>query len=293
MSTEEKNRVINLLDMVGKYWAIITAFISGIALVVSFLLKWAMYIYAKAFYDFWTIPDYYIQSSNENTVFEFLLIIVAVIVFMFIAYIYFGCLEKSKKEKKHISMILLIMLVPFLWYFTMMVLMNMDGYSWRDLLFFTFTKGYTLLGYIILFSVVIYLVGYGAFMSVLMLLEMADSIKNVRLNELNGKKIMLMISFLFVVWLIVCWSIYSSKLSTSETGKELEIVEIEAAQYVIIAEYGDQWIVKECILNDDTVIVNKDDYSCIEIDGYSVRHFENSIENVDALVDYDEFEKMK
>ena len=252
------------------------------------------YVYgAKAFYEFWTIPDYYIESSNENTVFDFLLVLVAVIVFMFISYIYLWCFRKNKKEKKYINLIVQIFFVPFLLYVALMILMNMDGNSWWTLLILTFTGGHKLLFYTMPLTLVIYLLGYGAAMSVVMILEMADSIKNVKLSELNGRKVMLMLSFIFILWIILCSSIYSSKVSSCETGKELEIVDVGGTQYVVIVQYQDKWIVKECILKDATVFINKDNYSCIEISGFPIRHFENSIENVAALISYDEFEKMK
>ena len=89
--------------------------------------------------------------------------------------------------------------------------------------------------------------------------------------------------------------LYTMGRSIANYERELSVIEIDENQYVVLDKYDDKWIVKKCLIDDNSFLINSEHYMLIDISGKEViiKEMEPNKHIDDYMVTNEEFGNMK
>ncbi|MGN1167799.1 MAG: hypothetical protein ACI4S2_15380 [Lachnospiraceae bacterium] len=90
-------------------------------------------------------------------------------------------------------------------------------------------------------------------------------------------------------------SIYKDNRTTSSNANKVQVVDLEEASYIVIGQYKDKWILKECLEKDGEFKINYDHFMISNIEDRNIieKTLAKGMTVEDCLVDNLEFQELK
>ena len=279
LKKEVYDKISEIIKFLECHWVILTFCITGVATLIVGLFKGGAYLYTKAYYDFWGIPLDYINVDFTNTLYKFLISIflsILLIIISSIYYIIFSKIKHGEKAKLHI----------FFWVSSVfiMVTLGLLLYLIFQFPFLEIVRSVTqhpksFLGNIIAVSIMMF--GCIIFCSVFwnVILEIPFTRNNSQNNNEDKKSInirgvlRLMIIIILAITITICVEgriLYNSRLDSINETTELNIAQIDNKEYIVISQYKDSWILKECSSKGDDFQISKTNYMFYNLEGVTV-----------------------
>lgn len=271
--------VRKMIEYTSENLKVVTAMVSMISLIITGLFKALTYLYCRGQHDFWNIPANYITIDYQNILFKFLLMTVFVILIIGICTIYTYYFKKIKEKnrgiKKFLKLTCMIFAIPCFSIFIMAWYIIVE-FSIGEMLDYMNNDTSDFLVTILIFSILIGLllfsIGQWGF-------YLYDEEKQEDKQEKSKPKTLrktpkqwLVIGVIFLVSAIglLGYTVYDTGKSSCLGEVTVNVVDIKNKSFVIVDQYNDKWILKECILENDEVIINLDSYIIDDIIGNNI-----------------------
>lgn len=275
-----------LIENINENIAILTVLVSGLSLLVTALFKAGTYFYYKGYYDYWRIPENYINVNYENTLYKFLVTVIVTILLLGVSNIYTFCgltiMKKVNGYKKIVSGIVWLLSVPlFVITFLCTGLIIKFGISIKEIMIYiryemgSFMSEVGALWAFLWFALI--LCGYGIELIFMEFSksnkeESSDKEEDDTLNQNKRLRIVLLICcvgfLVMIAW--VGYTIYDAGRDSVLDRNRIDIVSIGDESYVVIDQYQDKWILKECKSVGNKFMINHDHYTIKDIIGEDI-----------------------
>lgn len=111
-------------------------------------------------------------------------------------------------------------------------------------------------------------------------------------------KRLIILFFILVITLAIAgeaYTIYSGNRTTSSNANKVQVVDIEEDSYIIIGQYKDKWILKECLEKDGEFKINYDHFMISNIEDRNIieKTLAKGMTVEDCLIDNLEFQELK
>ena len=294
MGTKDIDKVFKT---VNSNWAVIATILSGVATFGAFIIRGGMYVYTKAYYDFWNIPIEYLEMDNEMIIYKFIVMIVLLLITILFGNIYFEIIKVTFKRKKYLYVFIKIVAIPICIFGIFIIALLITGSSRKDIYEYLVETPFKIINYSILLSIMIFLIFLLSYLTVIMAKgltkDITNSLKTTKSSCINFKRIFIGAVVVIFGCIIVYACVYSNRIADCQNGKEIEIVTIDDKKYAVIGKYEEQWIIKECKFKGTDVYINHEEYMIQDITSYPIRHYQNGINAKDSILSYDVFGKLK
>lgn len=285
----DKDKTIKLIKTVKEALPLITVVASAISIVIVQIFKGGAYLLERGYYDFWNIPSVYIEVNSASKLFQFFLILsLTLITFCFVfVYDYFFLKIRYSKPKKIMGQVFMVLLIP--------VLMILICFGYLFYMVGTKQVIQALVQNPMLMLVqgtpLVIAMSSSVFGIALMCYplfadtgnhnekrnneEQKTQAKNPQkppsnpVSQVSSNKIIIAGSiFLTVLIIMLYWctfTIYQQGKADAGREKTIDIVTMSDKTYVVLKQYGDRWILKECLLSDEGLKINRDTYVFADI----------------------------
>lgn len=278
--SEEEKRKEQVKETLIKGWPIIT---SIVAIISAIIINSLVYLQQRAYFDFWKIPREYIRLESRNTLFEsFVWLIITFGIILLCNIVWFLIKEYAKKKK------LCFAILSFIFFFGVacvlfVVAWRDSGFGWNEIWMGIRYETKALLGKALLFEVLLMLLFVACIYCFHVILDLVSQIKKIK--EWDIRKMGYMCMVLVVAYVFICIILYSESKYTYANDNKLEIVTIEDRKYIVLAKVDEEWIIKECgIENEKDIYVSEEEYCIASISSYTIRSHVNSMNNRECLL---------
>ncbi|MBQ2802182.1 MAG: hypothetical protein IJF03_12450 [Lachnospiraceae bacterium] len=293
-----KKIVKDIVKYVDEHIEVVSAVASIISLLFIWAFKMGTYLYCKGCYDFWNIPVEYIAINYQNILYKFLVTVGGVFLFIGFSNIYtFLWIKVREIENRKVRIrkrVILILVIPFL-VIVFEVIYLLSQFSLMEVLAYVFYMPKFFWGITALITLMVApCVGLsGQF--IIDKYKEKDTIDQETLENDNKKTMVygIVIGIAFLGSLIgLSYSIYDIGKNSIAGKHKVDMVYIENNSYVIVGQYEDNWILKECFVDGEEVLINKSHYMFEDIVGKDVvlKELEKGIE--ECLISQAEYEKI-
>lgn len=285
------NNKKTMMEYLKEYWMLITSAVSGVYMVI----KGGAYVYCQGAYSAWKVPVNYVEINNANSLFDFCAkLLLCVLIVSYLVFFSFQFYKESKTNSglaKWIRLLLLFFVIPIL----PVVLLAFEMVINTPVLELG-VEGMVkelnaLVPYVIVMAIMCYFLtlelGIGfkeIFLRILQeqsslekgIIESAGSVKSQKPYKSHTTiywKVFVTV-FIFVLLFIVIGSIlYSSGREDVQFSESVHIVSIEENKYVVVSQYKDSWIIKECIAENDQLVINQDHFMISDIHERDIKRY--------------------
>lgn len=285
----KQKQIKKILKKLSSNWVIISGFVAGALAAISALFRGGSYLYYKGRYDFWNVPVYYIEVDYANTLFNFLLSAFIMMIFICISNLYCYLFWKFGKKKSIWKQILrkliLVMLLCAIVAAFFIIYLFYKGFAIE--LIKDYIKIYTwdFFKNVLKVSFVLFITMNGTGMLYVPMFSYKEKQENSdkrdkKEKERNNKKRKKMskknqkLLGIILIILGIFWGasgIYESGRHSAEFEKKISIVTLNEDNYLIVGQYGDNWILKKCKYeNEEIVEIEYDNYLIEDIQGKSI-----------------------
>ncbi len=257
--------------------ALITAMISVISIIVTAVFRAGTYLYYKGYYDFWNIPSAYIVVNYNDTLFKFLLSMSLVIIVIGISSIYMyyfrKIAEKNKGLNKILKLLCMMLIIPIFSICIFLVYMTIE-FSIDKILNYLCNMTSDFFATIISISIILFLLIILAGQWGYILYEEENRKEKQKIDKVKfqAKIISWMVGILVLI-LSILWLgyiIYDAGRNRISEDDTINVVYMQNKYFVVITQYDNKWILKECMLEEDGVMINSDHYMIENIIGYDI-----------------------
>lgn len=290
--------VKDIVEYADKHIEVVSAIASIISLLVVWIFKMGTYLYCKGCYDFWNIPVDYIAINYQNILYKFLVTVVGVVLFIGFSNIYtflwIKVREIKNKKVRIRKRVILILVIPFL-VIVFEVIYLLSQCSLLEVLAYVFYMPKFFWGITVLLSFMVASCVALCGQLTIDKYKEKDTIDQETLENDNKK----MMVYGIVIGIALLGSLIGLSYSIYDIGKnsiagkhKVDMVYIENNSYVIVGQYEDNWILKECFVDGEEVLINKGHYMFEDIVGKDVvvKELEKGIEK--CLISQAEYEKI-
>lgn len=316
MAKEKKTKI----GLIEKYLGLVTTIVTLLGIVFTGIFKGASYYYEKGYYDYWKIPEKYMEIDYFKVLMQFLNTFSVVLFIYTIGLIYVKIYDVVGRLWKVIMHIIPIILN---WVIILCMIWKLEGSLSYSL---NLGNREVLFTYIVIeiFLYIPEIILLHLFKSK----EKKDIIKDVRKDsknknntndnlidnakqdetkkgkqkrnkeKSNNNKVIIIIIFIMIVYIIgvlfiSCKYLYNTRKSNCININNFEVIEDEIGhQYVVLAIYNNKYFAKPCIVlhEHNKIVINLDKYKFMELDNNEVimYDFSNHI-NVHICYNNDEF----
>lgn len=263
---------------------------------LSFLWNVGLYITKSTWYEFLGIPSAYVEME-KFTLYRFFIMVIILLFIIIMGYIYgkiFGKYFKSKIKGKLLCLCLAI-LVPLLVFFLFTFYLLIKQNPLELILKYYFSDTRTIIYYVTTLSLCIYLIIYSSYLLGCLVEEIAKSVNRYNFRNVNNilrknfLPLLFMVALIFVLLAIWGKNFYRTYMNTN---RKIQVVEDNSVQYFVAGMYGDNWILKECLKENENIYINRDSFYLMNIKGKRICYVENALNFEEALVSGKEFREM-
>ena len=248
---------------------IVTLSCTLFGIMLQSILKGFSYLHYKAKFDLWNIPNELINVHYTNSLYGIIVSAVFIFLLFAISYILYSYgAEKNDKGKLKWKNIIAQQVVIVLSAIVMLIytfVIVFDDFNLINII--EYIKGNT--GEVITIFVVYFFV-----LDLIVLVFGKSLTSEVKYSPTRNKKpqyIALMIFVLFIFGIAALSLIfYSQRRSSYNSVTKIDIVTVNENKYVLVNEHNNKWIVKECIIDEEGIHINKDSYMLIDIEGLRI-----------------------
>lgn len=309
----DKDKTIKLIKTVKEALPLITAAASVFSIVIVQIFKGGTYLLERGYYDFWNIPSVYIEVNPGSKLFQFFLILsltLIVLCFVFV-YDYFFLKIRDSKPKKNKILVFMVLLVPvlaaliYLGCLFYLVGIKQVIHLWVQTPIFMLVQTITVVIAVSLCIFGIALMCYPFFAGSGNHVEKKNNEEQKKtpsnpVSQVSSNKTIIIAGSIFLTVLIIMlywctFTIYQQGKADAGREKTIDIVTMSDKTYVVLKQYGDRWILKECLLSDEGLKINRDTYVFADIAEKEILRYtlKTSQDISEGFLENDAFRKLK
>lgn len=303
-------KIRKAIKKINEYIPLITVIVSAISVLVTGLFKAGAYLYCKGYYDFWNIPADYITLNYQNLLYNFLLTMGIVTICIGLSNLYVFAFKKILKKEKLFTKIIqcvgMILVVPLLVIVIFVVYLMLE-FPIGEIIGYVrnapghFAANVALVSFLLLLAIF----GTGQMLSVAYAIGKEDD-KNEECSDEEKRKeetekgyqdriIIFVLIVFFATIMCTGYSIYKQGEQNVAQKKNIDMVFLDEKTYIIVGQYGESWILKECIYSDEQLRINSEHYMISNIENKDIVKIsikdEDNVEG--CVVDNATYEKLE
>lgn len=275
-------------------WKVLSIIVTILTFILTNAFKIIAYSYHKGRYEYLKIPNEYISVDYEQTLFSFLGVMAISIFVILLIYVHSKGLdaikEKSRGIKKVIKLIGATIVAPII----IMVILSMYLISQLTIQMILDNKMILLKELIILtgilsavYYVLMYIIkGKSSYKKDTLNTVNSDACENadnekkeVKEQNEDGKieekkeqsknksNVGIYIIAILVLFLLgyILYCFKNIGMESMNFIDQIRIVEIDGKQYAVMEKYEENWIVKQCLYDNENIVINANHYMIVDI----------------------------
>jgi len=272
--------------------ALIIAFLSGI---LQSIFRGFAYLRFKGKYDLWNIPNEFISIDYTSILYRFILSVAFIILILITShFLYYYGLVRRNNGKRNWGNIIKTHLSIITYSFILLILTIIINYPVAILIeFIKYPK--EMLPFLIVYVLMIEICVFSAGNMMEYIFPLKDEPskdlndgniekKDNKEKSINNRIAIYKATCIIVVTIIIGTLfmgllMYNSFRNTYDNVNNLDIISINDDKFVLINEYKDKWIVKECFIDNNYFYINKEHFMIIDLEGKPVINY-----NIDKRV---------